>query len=89
MALFHRQCYQRSISQAYDKTVKPKVSRAGDLVIKKILHFKEDHGKFSPNFEGHYVITKFLPNGTLHLSSMDGDSPHKLINFDLVKRSFV
>lgn len=43
MVLCHGQWYQRRIAWAYDKKVKPKISQEGDLILNKILPFKEDH----------------------------------------------
>lgn len=40
-ALCHGQCYQRRIARAYDKNMKPMSFPRGDLVLKKILPFKE------------------------------------------------
>lgn len=57
--LCHGQYYQRQIAQAYDKKVKPRFFQEADLVLKKILHFKEDPcGKFQPNYGGPYVVKK-------------------------------
>lgn len=52
--------------RAYDKKVKPRIFRKGDLVMKKIVPFKEDPlGKFWPNYEGPYVLTKVLSDSAL------------------------
>lgn len=89
-ALCHGQCYQRRIARAYDKKVKPRIFQEGDLVLKNSLLFKEDpQGKFKPNYEGPYVITKVLAAGALQLSNVDGDSSHELVNFDSVKLYYV
>lgn len=54
--LCHGQYYQRRDAQAYDKKGKPRIFQEGDLVLRKILLFKEDpYGKFRPNFEIPYV----------------------------------
>lgn len=69
-----------------DKTIKPIIFQEGDLVLKKILPYKEDpYGKFSPNYEGPYVVTEVLTTGALQLSNVDGVSPHKLVDSDSVK----
>lgn len=50
----------RSVLHTYDKKV-PRIFREGDLVMKKILPFRKDpHGKFKPNIEGPYVVTRVL-----------------------------
>lgn len=85
-ALCHGQCYQRRIARAYNKKVKPRVFQEGDLVLKKVLPFKEDpRGKFKPNYEGPFTVTKVLTGGALQISHVDGNSPHELVNSDSVK----
>lgn len=39
-ALCHSQCYQKRTAWAYDKKLKPKTFKEGDLVLKKILPFR-------------------------------------------------
>lgn len=66
--LYHYQFYQKRVARAYDYKVKPKPSLTGDLVLMKILLFREDsRGKFMPNFKGPYVLIKVLLGGALHL----------------------
>ncbi|KAI5398840.1 hypothetical protein KIW84_064284 [Lathyrus oleraceus] len=41
------------MKKAFDKKVKPRVFREGDLVLKKILSFKPNsRGEWGPNYEG-------------------------------------
>lgn len=88
--LYHGQCYQRRITRAYDKNFKPMTFREGDLILKKILLFKEDsRGKFRPTYEGPSIVIKILPDRALHLSSIDGDSPHELVDSNSMKMSYV
>ena len=47
-----------------------------------------DHGKFTPNYEGPYVIKKVLPGGALILVEMDGRELPKPVNADAVKKYF-
>lgn len=61
-----RQCHQKRVAQTYGKKVKPKTFQEGDLVLNNILPFKKDlRGKFKPNYEGPFVVTKVLTDGTL------------------------
>ena len=58
-AMCHGQLYQQRMKKAFDKKVKPRVFREGDLVLKKILSFKPDsRGKWTPNYEGPYVVKR-------------------------------
>ena len=45
--------------RAYNKKVHPRSFREGDLVLKRILLFQKDHrGKWTPNYEGPFVVKK-------------------------------
>src|SRR3954463_8538196 len=56
-ALCHGQLYQKRMKKAFDKKVRPHIFREGDLVLKRILPFTSDsRGKWTPNFEGPYVV---------------------------------
>jgi hypothetical protein len=41
-ALCHGQLYQKRMKHAFDKKVRPREFREGDLVLKKILSFQPD-----------------------------------------------
>ncbi|KAI5444311.1 hypothetical protein KIW84_012808 [Lathyrus oleraceus] len=41
-AMCHGQLYQQRMKKAFDKKVRPRVFREGDLVLKRILSFKPD-----------------------------------------------
>ena len=88
-ALCHGQCYQKRIARAYNKKVRPRHFKEGDLVLKKIFPFQEEaQGKFAPNWEGPYIIKKALSGGALILTEMDGDVFLEPINSDSVKRFY-
>lgn len=80
--------YITRIAGAYDMKLKPRIFQEGYLVSKNILPFKESpRSKFKPNYKSPYVVTKVLTTGALE--SIDGDSPHKLVNFGSVKLYYV
>ena len=87
--LYHGQLYQKRMKKAFDKKVKPREFREGDLVLRKIMSFNNDsRGKWTPNFEGHYVVMKAFSGGALILEIMDGEEfPHPM-NADAVKKYF-
>ena len=88
-AICHHQLYQSRIAKAYNKKVKPKVFKEGDLVLKKIsLASGEDKSKWAPNYEGLYVVKKAFSRGALILTNMDGKDPPKSINSDIVKKYY-
>ncbi|XP_070005662.1 uncharacterized protein [Nicotiana sylvestris] len=86
----HAQLYQNRMSRAFNKRVKPRQFAPGQLVLqKKISHEDEAKGKFSPNWQGPYMVHRFLTGRALILVEMDGDVWPKPINSDAVKRYYV
>ena len=85
----HGQLYQQRMKKAFDKKVKPRVFREGDLVLKKLLSFKPDvRDKRTPNYEGPYVVKRAFSGGALILTTMDGEEFTRLMNADVVKKYF-
>ena len=51
--------YQRRMMRAYDKKIRPRQFQEGELVLKRIpQNRQEPRGKWSPNWEGPYVVKK-------------------------------
>ena len=88
-AVCHGQIYQKHMIKAFNKKVKHQVYKAGDLVIKCIILPQGDpRGKWTPTYEGPFVITKIFSGGAMMLSTMDGeDFPHP-VNADIVKKYY-
>jgi len=85
----HGQLYQNRMKKAFDKKVRPREFREGDLVVKKIIYVQKDHrGKWMSNYEGPYVVKKVFSRGALILSRMDGKELSLPVNSDAVKRSY-
>jgi hypothetical protein len=73
-SMCHGQLYQQRMKKAFDKKVKPRVFREGDLVLNFFLSFKPDsRGKWTPNYEVPYVVKRAFSGGTLILTTMDGE----------------
>ena len=88
-AMCHGQLYQRRIARAFNKKVRPREFREGDLVIKKILPSQEDNrGKWAPTYEGPYRVKYAFLGGALILTDMEGHELGKPINSDAVKRYY-
>ena len=51
--------YQRKTTRYYDRKVKPRSYKPGDLVLKKLLPGRKDptHGKLGLNWEGPYIVS--------------------------------
>ncbi|XP_070002124.1 uncharacterized protein [Nicotiana sylvestris] len=85
----HDQLYQNRMSRAFNKRVKLSQFTPGQLVLKKIFpHRDEAKGKFSPNWQGSYMVHRVLTGGALILAEMDGEIWSKLINSNAVKRYY-
>ena len=73
-SLYHVQGYQRRMARAFNKKVKPRNLKEGDLVLKE---FKapvfDPRGKFKPNWAGPYVIKTMFSRGAAKLMEMDGE----------------
>ncbi|GAU39246.1 hypothetical protein TSUD_396930 [Trifolium subterraneum] len=70
--------------------VGPREFREGDLVLKKILSFQPDsRGKWTPNYEGPYVVKRAFSGGAMTLATMDGDELPRPVNADAIKKYFV
>ena len=57
--------YQRKTARYYDRKVKPRSYKPGDLVLKKLLPARKDptHGKLGPNWEGPYIVSRVVRPG--------------------------
>ena len=56
-ALHHIQGYQRRLRKAFDKKVRTRDLKLGDLVLKEIQASVQDaNGKFNQNWAGPYII---------------------------------
>ena len=86
-AICHHQLYQSRIARAYNKKVKPRIFKEGDLVLKKIS-IREDQSKWTANYEWPYVVKKAFSGGALILTSMDGEDLPRPVNSDVVKKYF-
>ncbi|XP_058746121.1 uncharacterized protein LOC131618991 [Vicia villosa] len=88
-AICHGQAYQKKMKRAFDKKIRPRHFQVGDLVLKKILPIHNDpRGKWTPNYEGPYVVKKVFSGGAMILSTMDGEDFPLPVNADAVKKYF-
>ena len=88
-AICHHHLYQSRMVKAYNKKVRLKVFKEGDLILKKILlTSEEDQRKWTPNYEGSYVVKKAFSEGALILTNMDEDDLLRHVNSDIVKKYY-
>ena len=66
--------FQRCLENSYNKRVKPRVFRPRDLVLRKIFKNTADPtaGKFQPNWEGPYVVTRADEAGSYAIDNTNG-----------------
>ena len=77
------------MKRAFYKKVKSRTFIEGDLVLNKILPGQHDaRGKWTPNYEGLYVIKKSFSGGSLILTTMDGEEFSHPVNSDTVKKYY-
>jgi hypothetical protein len=73
-ALYHVQRYQGRMACAFNKKVKPRNLKEGDLVIKELkAPMFDPRGKFKPNWVGPYVIKTMFSGEAAKLMEMDGE----------------
>ncbi|XP_038678394.1 uncharacterized protein LOC119979838, partial [Tripterygium wilfordii] len=88
-AICKGQLYQRRLMKAHNKKVRPRSFREGELVLKMILPPQKDHrGKWTPNYEGPYVVKKAFEGGALILTRMDGEELSNPVNADAIKKYY-
>ena len=88
-ALDHLQAQKKTVARAYNKRVKIKNFGEGDLVWKAILPFGSKDprfGKWSPNWEGPFLISKVLGKGAYQLQDLDSQSHSNPINGRFLKK---
>ena len=73
-ALKRAEDYHRKTGKYYDRRVRPRSFRPGDLVLKKLLPARKDatHGKLGPNWEGPYVVSRIVRLGNYKLKTEEG-----------------
>ena len=86
----HVQAYQRKMTLAFGKRVKPRKFQRGDLVLKVLRGLINDpRGKFRPTWSGSYVIRDLTIEGAALLTDLDRNQFTELVNVDQLKRFYV
>ena len=85
----HDQMYHKFIIKAFNKKVGRQVYQVSDLVIKHIILPQGDpRGKWTPTYEGPFVIKKILSGGAMIVTTMDGEDFSHPVNTDIDKRYY-
>ncbi|XP_070011392.1 uncharacterized protein [Nicotiana sylvestris] len=89
-AVCYGQLYQKRMTRVYNKKVRPRKFEVVQMVLKHILpHQAEAKGKFEPNWQWPFIVTRVLPNGALYLTDIEGKCVDMTINSDAIKRYYV
>ncbi|XP_040369505.1 uncharacterized protein LOC121051331 [Rosa chinensis] len=83
---------KQRVARAYDKRTRGRNYSEGELVWKAVLPLGEKldgRGKWTPRWEGPYIIYKILGKGAFHLKDRDGDVHHNPINGRYLKKYFL
>ena len=89
-AAIHITSYQRRLANSYNRQVKPRVFRPGDLVLRKVFENTVDSiaGKFQPNMEGPYVVMQTGEAGSYAIDKIDGTPVPRMWNAMHLRRYY-
>ena len=88
-ALHHTQCYQTRMTRHFNKKVKTRNIKVGDLVLKALRkNVLDPRGKFRPNWCGPYIVKTILSGGATKLTDMDGNEFSNMTNLDQLKKYY-
>ena len=88
-AVNHVQAYQRKMTRAFRKRVKPRKFQKGDLVLKVLRRLISDpRGKFRPTWSGPYVIRDLTREGAAWLMDLDRNQFTEPDNVDRRKKFY-
>ena len=86
-AQYHAQGYQKRIAKAFNKTLKPRNLKEGDLVLKVPRDETFDpRGKMKPRWYVPFIIKKIMSKGVTRIIDLDGEEIFRPINMDRLQR---
>ena len=89
-AAHHVQVYQRRVARYFNKRVRTRNIKEGELVLKALRKsIMDPRGKFKPNWAGPYIVKKILSGGAVELTDIDGTEFRSLTNLDQLKKFYV
>ena len=73
-AQYHAQGYQKRIARAFNKNVKPRDLKEGDLVLKVLSdETSNPRGKMKPIWSRPFVIKKIMLGDATRITDLDGE----------------
>ncbi|XP_075633454.1 uncharacterized protein LOC142605913 [Castanea sativa] len=89
-AQYHTQWYQRMIARAFNKKVKPRNLKEGDLVLKVLRDETFDpRGKMKPKWSGPFIVKKIMPGVATRITNLDGEEMLHPINMDRLWKYYI
>ncbi|XP_077221683.1 uncharacterized protein LOC143855445 [Tasmannia lanceolata] len=88
-SLYHVQGYQRRVEKAFNKEVRVRDLKKGDLVLKSFLApVYNPRGKFKPKWSGPYIVDEVLPGKAVGLLDENGEKLTEPTNLDQLKKYY-
>ena len=82
-AQYHAQGYQKRIVRTFNKKMKPRNLKEGDLVLKVLRNETFDpSGKMKPRWSGPFIVKKIMSGGAMRITDLDGEEILHPINMD-------
>ena len=79
--------YQKRIARAFNKKVKPRNLKEGDLVLKMLRDETFDpRGKMKPKWSRPFIIKKIMFGGAIRIIDLDGEEMLHPINIDRLRK---
>ena len=89
-ALYHIQCYQMRLRKAFDKKLRARDLKLGDLVLKEIQALVQGtNRKFKQNWANPYIIKQIYSKGAIRLMELDANPFTEPTNIDQLKKYHV
>ena len=89
-ALYHIQGYPRRLRKAFDKKVRTRDLKLGDLMLKEIqAPVQVANGKFKQNLVSPYIIKQIYYGGAVRLMDLDANPFIEPTNMDQLKKYHV
>ncbi|GKV26785.1 hypothetical protein SLEP1_g36020 [Rubroshorea leprosula] len=82
--------YKQKLANFYNKRVRPRTFKVGDLVLRKadLTGFETRFGKLAPNWEGPYAVAKVPHPGAYVLQDAEGKKVPRVWNVNNLKKFY-
>ena len=89
-AQYHAQGDQKRIAREFNKKVKPRNLKEGDLVLKVLRDETFDsRGKMKPGWSGPFIIKKIMSRSVTRITDLDGEEMFCPISMDRLQRYYI